>query len=1211
MSQTERQIAIQEILSSLDVKKGLRNLFTELNYDLVNKPVPKRNINPTALELLEDIPQILFTGGDGDFKVIFSHLKHDRLLLTHERTIVEQLIKIFPYALFIFSNNNQDYWHFVNVKITAGDDEDSHRDRKRRRLFRRITIGPEERLRTAAERIELLDIEYVEQDLFGLSPLAIQSHHDNAFDVEKVTKAFYEDYSTVFNEFQKDLAEQTDDKSWAHDYALQFLNRCMFIYFVQRKRWLNEDPDFLHGFWRAYKKSDSQKDLFFIEWLKVLFFEAFNNRFPGRYPYMPKEINKALQEAPYLNGGLFTENELDSKYIFTISDRRIELILNFLDHYNFTVSEDTPLDQEVAVDAEMLGKVYESLVNVTKDVDERSDAGIFYTPRTEIDLMCRLSFVDYVANNLGDKYKNLIYEAVFAFSHDEKEEADRNLEKKNLWPEFYNLLENITVVDPACGSGSFLIGMLHVLDDLIVRAHGILGRHERPYDRRKRIIDRSLYGVDVKRWAVNVAELRLWLQLVIETELDKGELKLQPLLPNLSFKLRCGDSLVQEIGGMNLSQLKSSRDIPPALKGRLTRLKGEKRNFFHDIKACKFKNVEQLKQEEYLVFKDILSAREESLAKDILKMNRLAKTETKSMFDDGSELKKSVERKSFEQEAGFVKLELDKATKALRILKKEKQVPFVWQIAFVEIFEGDKRGFDIVIGNPPYVRQESIADPMIPQEDVTRENKKEYKARLISSVYSLYPKFFGADIAKPIVKIDAKSDLYIYFYFHGLDLLNDKGSFCFITSNSWLDVGYGKNLQEFLLKQSHVKLIIDNQVKRSFASADVNTIIALFGSPTIEKAQDKTARFVMFQLPFDQILSPVIFEEIESANERKILPEFRVFPIKQDKLLEDGMKQPEDESISKKIKIPLYTGNKWGGKYLRAPEIYWTILEKGKGKLVRLGDIAEVRFGIKTGANEFFYLNDAKIKEWGIEEEFLKPVIKSPRECKRILIDPKDLKYKIFMCHKDKKELKGTAALEYIKWGESQETKGRQKQAAGIPWCELASVQGRKNWYSVNIKKPGEFFCNRFFNDRFFFAYAKGIIEDQTFYAGFFKEKSISIEYIMAFMNCSFTYLTASLLGRVGLGEGVLQYAVFEMEDLIIFDPWAFNKKIIKPLTNEFEKLKFREIESIYEEMKQPDRRKLDNIIFGELGLTQKEIEAVYNAVINLVDNRLNKAESF
>ena len=393
--------------------------------------------------------------------------------------------------------------------------------------------------------------------------------------------------------------------------------------------------------------------------------------------------------------------------------------------------------------------------------------------------------------------------------------------------------------------------------------------------------------------------------------------------------------------------------------------------------------------------------------------------------------------------------DLERLAEARSALTNAPTLPFVWDISFVEIFSDDKRGFDVVIGNPPYVRQESIADPKLPRENVTTDNKKVYKAKLARSVYQAFPRFFGYKREKdtkpenpsPAVshKLDAKSDLYIYFYFHGLSLLNSKGSFCFITSNSWLDVGYGKDLQEFLLKHCGVKQIIDNQSRRSFASADVNTVICLFSAPDEKRRSglDDTARFVMFKTPFEGVLDPVIFDaEVEKVNERYSTEEHRVFPVSQRTLLESG----SDNQTRK------YTGDKWGGKYLRAPDIYWTILEKGRDKLVRLGDVAEVRFGIKTGANEFFYLDDEKIERWGIEEEFLKPVIKSPRECKSILIDPSRLKFKLFMCGKDKEELEGTAALDYIEWGESEGFDRR-------PSC-----RGRARWWYGLVESGNSIF---------------------------------------------------------------------------------------------------------------------------------------------------------
>src|SRR6266851_4235923 len=454
---------------SPDPLDPLKQLFwTDLSYKRVNRLLSSRHWSQNIQDTLQEPPLRLATGGDDDdFDIIYIHLKNDKLLLTEERAVVLKLIDERLDGLFIFSNAAQNQWHFVNVK------QDS--TQIRRRLFRRITVGPEERLRTASERLALLDLAQREE----ASRLEIRDLHEHAFDVEAVTNKFFQAYRNLFRILQKDLEKQTGDSTWAHDYALQFLNRCMFLYFLQRKGWLGNDREFLRSFWDSFTTPDDehkdsveyQKDAFFEYWLQVLFFEAFNKRFLHSRTYFPKYIYDILAQAPYLNGGLFTKNDLDQKGGFIITDSRFQQVFNFLQSYNFTIAEDSPLDQEVAVDPEMIGRVYENLVNVSSELDKRGDAGIFYTPRTEIDLMCRLSLVDYLANNLPDLKKSYLYDVVFAFEPNEKTSADDTLKALNAWDRVHGLLREVTVVDPACGSGAFLVGMLHVLDDLQERAN--------------------------------------------------------------------------------------------------------------------------------------------------------------------------------------------------------------------------------------------------------------------------------------------------------------------------------------------------------------------------------------------------------------------------------------------------------------------------------------------------------------------------------------------------------------------------------------------------------------------------------------------------------------------------------------------------------------------------------------------------------------------
>ena len=873
----DHQAKIHNILQNLRGIEPLRELFwTELNYDRQNEGISYQNWTDTAKNALAEEPVLFATGGTDDaFHVIYARLNSDRLLLTAERPVISKLLEDHPYTLFVFSNRDQTDWHFVNVKYDATEDP------KRRRLFRRITISPYEKLRTASERIAMLDLEFINPNLEELSPLAIQGGHDKAFNVEAVTKQFFEDYKSVFHDLQDDLTSQTADHRWAHDYALQFLNRCMFLYFIQRKRWLGEATKFLWSFWESYQATDEPADSFVDHWLNVLFFEAFNRKFHGGHRHFPDQIREALALAPYLNGGLFTENPLDGEHDFQISDQRFKGIFEFLENYNFTIAEDSPLDQEVAVDPEMIGKVYESLVNVSDEADEQGDAGIFYTQRTEIDLMCRLALVDNLTNHLGEEHKNLLYEVLFAFDPDAKAEADGKLAETQLWESLDTTLKELAVVDPACGSGSFLVGMLYILDDLRDRANQGLGREESSFDRKKDIIGQNLYGVDVMEWACHVAELRLWLALIIDAEFSRAELHLrnEPLLPHFSFNIRCGDSLVQEIGGMNLATLRDAFiGMPRALKGRITRLKNAKLQFFNNDPACPYRSEKELEQEELRLFRELIDTRTTNIKQQIDDLQQLIDgPQERQMRLDGT-VEESADRQlelqamEWQKQIEALTEDLDRLEEARNALVSARGVPFVWDIAFVEIITGEKGGFDIVIGNPPYVRQESIADPNLPRERVTTANKRAHKAKLARSVYQAFPRFFGYRRERDITpdnpsaavshKLDAKSDLYIYFYFHGLSLLNPKGAFCFITSNSWLDVGYGKDLQEFTLKHCHIKQIIDNEARRSFASADVNTVICLFSAPDEkrESGLDQTARFVMFTTPFEGVLDAVIFE---------------------------------------------------------------------------------------------------------------------------------------------------------------------------------------------------------------------------------------------------------------------------------------------------------------------------------------------------------------
>ena len=810
------------------------------------------------------------------FQILLVELKHPSTSIL--KTLPLDLEKEISYPFFVFTPDYQNYTFVLVEKIR----EDVG---VWKRKLVKLNLDRMNAYYTDKWIISKIAIEDEEGE-----PLSIYRTLKEALSVEKVSKLFFEDYRTTFFEIRKFLLNQKINIKQAHEFSQQLLNRIMFIYFIDKKGWLRNSPKFMNWLWKRYLKGKNAgtiqespvEDQFYEKWLKILFLEAFNNRFSHPH-YLPQDVRDNLSLAPYLNGGLFKENDLDSLSV-TIPDEFIERILSFFEKYNFTIREDLPLDIEVAVDPQMIGYVYESLANVAEEIYERQDLGIFYTPKVEVDFMCRRSLVEYLSKNTGIQ-KITLYQLLF---DEDKTKVERLLTLSD-YEKLEECLDNLSVLDPACGSGAFLVGMLNVLVETYKVIYKRLKRDMTDYQLKKRIIGNSLYGVDVMPWAVHSAELRLWLSLMIESDLTLGELKLYPLLPNLNLKLRIGDSLVQEIGGINLNLRDTS--LSTTLKRRLSDLKREKEKYYNNDPTAKFKTEQGILQEELRLFYGILEERIINLNKRKQSLTA-RRVEQLKFFESGVSQKELFDEKKLKEiidsEKRKIDEEIEKLTEIESKLKEKK--PFVWDIDFAEIF-GEKGGFDIVIGNPPYVRQEKIAPPNKLKSEITNEEKRGYKEKLQKSIQVYFPF---------IKSIDKKSDYYVYFYFDGLSLLNPKGTFCFITSNSWLDVGYGKDLQEFLLKFVPIIAIYDNQAKRSFEHADVNTIIALFEAPSKSKeafpAIKSTAKFVMFKKPFEEVINTENLLKIEKANSVVSSEDFRIYPKKHEDLLEEGWEYPEEES---------------------------------------------------------------------------------------------------------------------------------------------------------------------------------------------------------------------------------------------------------------------------------------------------------------------------
>ncbi|MEW5821984.1 MAG: DNA methyltransferase [Cyanobacteriota bacterium] len=525
-------------------------------------------------------------------------------------------------------------------------------------------------------------------------------------------------------------------------------------------------------------------------------------------------------------------------------------------------------------------------------------------------------------------------------------------------------------------------------------------------------------------------------------------------------------------------------------------------------------------------------------------------------------------------------------------VSKRSNNSFSWKNDFSNILKNNN-GFDIVISNPPYVRQENIVEPLNITNKKAFKDKKSYKNALVDELHTIHSDFFCNYNRKPLIKINYKSDLYIYFFFIGLSLLNKTGTLCFITSNSWLDVDFGKELQLFLLKKYSVKALIDNNHIRSFGQADINTVISLISLPNdIDNPDnDNQIRLITLNIPFESA-PPELFTNSE-PNTTKNQQDFRIIFKSQKQLLDEAYANisPTNPGAIKCLKL--------GGRYLRAPDIYSVLIKKADNKLIHLEQIASVNFGIKSGANNFFYLNNDTINTWNIESEFLKPFLFSLKEVEKYEVDKNNLKKFLFVCNNTKAELNlnnKVNALRYIEWGESQK------------YDKRPSVIKRKQWYTLPSQDNIHFVSNRFLGERFGFPWVEDIPVCDVFFVGKFKYKNPLLA--VALLNSTISYLSAEILARKTYGIGVAYLYGPELSQLDLIKPDIFNTDQQTEIINIFNSMKNRRLFKIHEELKQNDRQQLDQIIFNSIGFTDIQRDELYYSLIKMVENRLSKANS-
>lgn len=416
-------------------------------------------------------------------------------------------------------------------------------------------------------------------------------------------------------------------------------------------------------------------------------------------------------------------------------------------------------------------------------------------------------------------------------------------------------------------------------------------------------------------------------------------------------------------------------------------------------------------------------------------------------------------------------------------------------------------------------------------------------------------------------------------------------------------------------------MIVASWAEPWFEDAAVNTVFTVLEKTADQEARDSNiVHFVKLKKKLSELIPERdlqlesmkrwqridgIVYTIESAQYKANKISEEISSFENENLLVRMIKQNDlKKEVNEKGEL-----SKWG-KYLRAPDVYFEILEKCKDKLTSLKSIADVRRGITTGINEFFYLQKKEgdhkphtikcktSRDWigEIEEEYLKTVIKSPKESDIIIINPDNLKNYLFVCSKSKEELKAEGhfgALNYIEWGEKQRTKNNVK------WIDVPSVQGRKYWWNIEEKEYSQFLWPKAFNDRFIiFNNHEYLVADRLYEITLKnkKEKDV-LSYVL---NSTVQHLFIEVNGRVNLGDGALDNMTYEAGDCEIINPKIIKNKGLK------NKFLTRKIQSASKEVLNKDRIELDTTILEALGLDTKEYSAkIYHGVTQMVRERL------
>lgn len=726
-----------------------------------------------------------------------------------------------------------------------------------------------------------------------------------SLDIKEVNKEFYRQIKERFDALIGILKNSgvVANENQLKQFSVRLIGRYIFCWFLREKAVIPH----------SLISSDTIKDTpkYFQTTLLRLFFDTLNTKVNERRWLMDvdEETKSLFEKIPYLNGGLFDESDEDKLFRDVDLDKWLIPFVSVLENYDFTVDESSSTYQQIAVDPEMLGRIFENLLASQNPEtekaanNERKAFGAFYTPREIVDYMVDESIRTYLSEKLNVKADDL----ASAFL------------PNPVWPEKLNkkkheadkALQEIKILDPACGSGAFPMGVLHRLISL----RELIGLHPDTYLLKKEILSNNIYGVDIMPMAIEIARLRAWLSLIVEEDYRPDKPKNNfgiDALPNLDFKFMQGNSLLETYEGIKLfdeSLLTSKKKNRKQSLLEITRAKvAELQSQYLDLnakgllKGTKKAILDKELKEQKELLKKILAQNlpgnegglftvEEnalSIAERLKKMH----TDFFKVSDKDEKREKRTAIENLEWtliEASLKEHGKDDKLKDLQKLRSQNIKPyFLYKLNFPEVFE--QGGFDVVIGNPPYVRQEAI-DPY-------------YKPLYIKN----HPEV-GSGTA----------DLYVYFFDSALYVAKPGGVVIFITLNKYLKTKYGEGL------------------RKKFQEKNVDLIIDFFELPVFEASTDTAITKI--------INSP-------DTNTSKYYP----------------VKTLENLDINQILKGDFLKVIKDDGEWLFVDKMSELIFKKVQNKSVSLNSFIENKIfsGIKTGLNKAFVLDKTvadKLKE--------------------------------------------------------------------------------------------------------------------------------------------------------------------------------------------------------------------------------------------------------